>query len=92
VGLPSSGLNTRRRDCKGPELVQEVKTINLGSPPRMAWALEPHSLRVAGLSTILELPMVRNSRLVWVCLFANVFSFSLFYISLLGPQLLSRNV
>jgi len=48
----------------------------------MAWALEPYSLRVAGLSTILELPMVRDGRLVWVCLYLLMYFLFHFSISL----------
>ena len=32
------------------------------------WALEPNSLREAGLSSTLELPTVGGSKLVWACL------------------------
>ncbi|CAM4608815.1 unnamed protein product [Leuciscus chuanchicus] len=57
LGPPFRGLTTYRRDRKGPS----------GSPPRTAWALEPHSLREDGLFTTLELPKVRSGKLVWVC-------------------------
>ena len=47
---------------KEPELVREVERYQLeivGLPPRTAWAMEPNSLREAGLFSSLELPTVR---------------------------------
>ncbi|CAM4332564.1 unnamed protein product [Leuciscus chuanchicus] len=55
---------------KEPEIVRDVERYQLeivGSPPRTAWALEPHSSREDGLFTTFELPIVRGGGLVWVC-------------------------
>ncbi|KAI3364508.1 hypothetical protein L3Q82_011294 [Scortum barcoo] len=70
LGLSESLLiwtwNVTSLGGKEPELVREVERYRLeiesGSPPRIAWALEPSSLRGAGPSTTLELPRVSGGR------------------------------
>ena len=75
VTLAMGTWNVTSLGEKEPELVREVEryrleivgltsTHSLGT----AWALEPNSLREAGLSSTLELPAVRGGELVWACL------------------------
>ena len=56
---------------KEPELVREADRYRLeivGLTSTLVWALEPNSLREAGVSLTLELPTVRGRKLVWACL------------------------
>ena len=53
---------------KEPELVREVERYRLEIVGLTTMhSLEPNSLREAGLSSTLELPVVRGGELVWAC-------------------------